>query len=104
MIDNRFLKTDSKSSSTSVIEELIIGVAAMGTGESVTGSAITLSCAMDVTATGTEKNGSATIGVGTQTRFFSSHISRGTVLPLITSSSRETACLISTILMYLSGP
>jgi hypothetical protein len=53
----------------------------MGTGESITDSATTLPCVMGVTAAGTEKNGSATIGVGTQTRFSSSRISRGTVLP-----------------------
>jgi hypothetical protein len=96
-------KTGSNSSSTSVIEEPIIDVAAMGTRESVTGSATTLPYAMGVTAAGTEKNGFTTIEVGTQTRFSSSRISRGTVLPLITSSSRKTACLISMILMYLSG-
>jgi hypothetical protein len=67
----------------------------MGTGESATGSAIT--------AAGTEKNGYATIGVGTQIRFSSSRISRGTMLPLITLSFRKTVCLIFTILMYLSG-
>jgi hypothetical protein len=75
----------------------------MGTGESATGSATTLPYAMGVTTADTEKNGSATIGVGTQTRFSSSRISQGIVLPLITSSSRKIACLVSTILMYLSG-
>jgi hypothetical protein len=65
MIGNRFLKNRSKSSSTSVIREPTIGVAAMGTGESAT----TLPCAMGVTAAGTEKKGSVTNGVGTQTRF-----------------------------------
>jgi hypothetical protein len=44
MIDNRFLKIGSKS--TYVIGEPIIGVAAMGTGESATGSATTLSRVM----------------------------------------------------------
>jgi hypothetical protein len=73
MIGNRFLKIGSKS--TSVIGEPIIGVAAIGTGESAPGSAITLPCAMGVTAAGAEKNGSATIGVGTQTRFSLSRIS-----------------------------
>jgi hypothetical protein len=58
---------------------------------------------MGVTATGTEKNGSPTIGVGTYTRFSFSRISQGTMLPLITSSSRKTACLISIILVYLLG-
>jgi hypothetical protein len=96
-------KTSFNSSSTSVIGESTIGVAAMGTGESAMGSVTTLPYAMGVTATGTEKNGSATIEVGTQTHFSSSRISRGTVLPLITSSSRKTAYLVSTILMYLSG-
>jgi hypothetical protein len=52
---------------------------------------------------GSRYRGSATIGVGTQSRFSSSHISRGTVLLLITSSSRKIACLVSTILMYLPG-
>jgi hypothetical protein len=75
----------------------------MGTGESAMGYATTLPCAMGVTAAGTEKNGSATIGVGTQTRFSSSRISRGAALPLITSSSKKIACLVFTIFMYLSG-
>jgi hypothetical protein len=44
------------------------------------GSATTLPCAMGVTAVGIEKNGSATIGVDTQTHFSSSRISRGTVV------------------------
>jgi hypothetical protein len=39
IIGNRFLKTGSKSSLTSVIGEPTIDIAAMGTGESATGSA-----------------------------------------------------------------
>jgi hypothetical protein len=66
------------------------------------GSTTTLPCTMGVTAAGIEKNGSPTIEVGTYIRFSSSHISRGTVLPFITSSSRKIVCLISTILVYLS--
>jgi hypothetical protein len=81
MIGNRFLKIGSSSSLISAIREPTIGVAAIGTGESITGSGTTLPCPVGVTAAGIEKNGSAAIGVGTQTRFSSSHISRGTVLP-----------------------
>jgi hypothetical protein len=65
----------STSSSTFVIGEATIGVAATDTGESTIGSATILLCTMGVTAAGTEKNGYATIEVGTQTRFSSSRIS-----------------------------
>jgi hypothetical protein len=67
----------------------MICITAIGTGESITGSTTTLPYTIGVTAIGTEKNGSPTIGVGTYTRFSSSRISRGTMLPLITSSSRK---------------
>jgi hypothetical protein len=65
----------SNSLLTYVIGEPTIGVAAMGTEESIMGSATTLPCTIGVTVAGTEKNGFVTIGVGTQTRFYSSHIS-----------------------------
>jgi hypothetical protein len=103
MIGNRFLKNSSSSSSISTIGEPTISVVVIGTGESTMDSVITLPCTMGVTAAGTEKNGYVTIGVGTQTRFSLSRISQGIVLPLITASSRKTACLVSTVLMYLSG-
>jgi hypothetical protein len=96
-------KTGSNSSTTSAIGKPTIGVVVMGTGESAMGSTTTLLYAMGVTVAGTEKNGYATIRVDTQTRFSSSHISRVIMLPLITSSSRKTMCLVSMILMYLSG-
>jgi hypothetical protein len=81
MIGNRFLKTGFPSSSIYVIGEPIIGVATIVTGEFLTGSTTTLPCTMGVTTAGTEKNSYATIGVGTHTRFSSSHISQGIVLP-----------------------
>jgi hypothetical protein len=48
------------------------------------------------------ENSSVTIRVGMYTRFSSSRIFCGTVLLLITPSSRKTTCLVSTILVYLS--
>jgi hypothetical protein len=42
MIGNRFLKTVSSSSSISVIEEPIIGIVVIGTGESIISSTMTL--------------------------------------------------------------
>jgi hypothetical protein len=75
MIGNRFLKNRFQLLSTSAIGEPTIDVAAMGIEESATGSTTTLPYAMGVTATGTEKNDSVTIGVGTHTHFSSSRIS-----------------------------
>jgi hypothetical protein len=87
------LAIDSSSSLIYVIREPIIGIAVIGIGESIIGSTTTLPYTMGVTAIGTEKNGSLTIGVGTYTRFSSSRISQGTMLPLITSSSRKQCAL-----------
>jgi hypothetical protein len=97
------LAIGSSSSSISDIREPTIGVAAIVTGESTTGYKTTLPCTMGVIAVGIEKKGFATIGVGTHTRFSSSHISQCIVLPMITSTSRKTVCLISTNLVYLLG-
>jgi hypothetical protein len=68
-------KLGSSSSLISTIGEPTIGIIVIGTGESIMGSTTTLPCTMGVTVACIEKNGYATIRVGTYTRFSSSYIS-----------------------------